>query len=73
MTFGAIGSAIEGKGKQVAVIRPQEIASFEKNMKNGRFSDYQIHLKDGRLLKLSFLGFNPDASVRAADSFLTQI
>ena len=73
LAFGAIGSAIEGKGKQFATIRPEDIKSFEKNTKNGRFLDYRIHLKDGRVLKVSFIATQLDSVISAADKFLSQI
>ncbi|MDO4851786.1 MAG: zinc ribbon domain-containing protein [Clostridia bacterium] len=73
LAFGAIGSAIEGKGKQIATIRPEDIKSFEKNTKNGRFLDYRIHLKDGRVLKVSFVAAQLDSVISAADKFLSQI
>ena len=73
LAFGAIGSAIEGKGKQFATIRPEDIKSFEKNTKNGRFLDYRIHLKDGRVLKVSFVTAQLDSVISAADKFLSQI
>lgn len=73
LAFGAIGSAIEGKGKQFATIRPEDIKSFEKNTKNGRFLDYRIHLKDGRVLKVSFITTQLDSVISAADKFLSQI
>ena len=69
MAFGAIGSAIEGKGKQLAVIVPGDIASHEKASKN----DYRIHLKDGRILKVSFFPRDLEASLSALDQFLSQI
>lgn len=73
LAFGVIGSAIEGKGKQIAAIRPEDIKSFEKNTKNGRFLDYRIHLKDGRVLKVSFAAAQLDSVISAADKFLSQI
>lgn len=69
IAFGAIGSAIEGKGKQLAVIVPGDIASHEKASKN----DYRIHLKDGRILKVSFFPRDLEASLSALDQFLSQI
>ena len=73
LAFGVIGSAIEGKGKQIATIRPEDIKSFEKNTKNGRLLDYRIHLKDGRVLKVSFVAAQLDSMISAADKFLSQI
>ena len=73
LAFGAIGSAIEGKGKLVATIRPADIASFEKNTNGGKFRDYRIHLKDGRLLKISFTTLQLNSVLSAADQFLSQI
>ena len=73
LAFGAIGSAIEGKGKLVATIRPADIASFEKNTNGGKFRDYRIHLKDGRLLKISFATLQLNSVLSATDQFLSQI
>ncbi len=73
LAFGAIGNAIAGKGSPCATIRPAHIASYEKNMRDGRFQDYRIHLKDGRLLKLSFISMQLSSMVSAADAFLSQV
>ncbi len=73
LAFGAIGSAIAGKGKPFASIRPANIASYEKNLRNGRFQDYRIHLRDGRLLKLSFVSMQLSSLLSAADAFLSQV
>ncbi|MBR2643848.1 MAG: hypothetical protein IKD54_00995, partial [Clostridia bacterium] len=73
LAFGAIGNAIAGKGSPCATIRPAHIASYEKNMRGGRFQDYRIHLKDGRLLKLSFISMQLSSMVSAADAFLSQV
>ncbi len=73
MAFGAIGSALEGKGKLLASIRPEDIASYEKNTKNGRFQDYQIHLKDGRVLKVGFVSNKLETILFDMDQFLSQI
>ena len=73
VAFGAIGSALEGKGKLLASIRPEDIASYEKNTKNGRFQDYQIHLKDGRVLKVGFVSNKLETILFDMDQFLSQI
>ena len=73
LAFGAIGSAIEGKGKRFAAVRPGEIASHEKVMKNGRFQDYRVHLKDGRILKLAFIERKLEPILYAMDQFLSQV
>ena len=73
LAFGAIGSAIEGKGKQFAVVRPEDIVSHEKTTKNGRFQDYRVHLKDGRILKLAFIERRMDPILSAMDQFLAQV
>ena len=70
--FGVIGSVIEGKGKELESIRPEQIVSFSKDIIKGRVYEYMIRLKDGRVFKLDFGKQSADA-VFAADRFLTQV
>ena len=70
LAFGVIGSMIEGKGKPLATIRPDEIRSFEKNQ-NGRIIEYRIRLNDGRILKMSF--GQRSNMIYASDQFLSQV
>lgn len=71
--FGLIGAAIEGKGKLTATVRPEDIVSHDKDFKAAKQVDYRIHLKDNRLLKLSFYGKKLDSVLIPVDQFLSQI
>jgi hypothetical protein len=73
MAFGLIGSAIEGKGKLLATIRPEDIASFEKEERKKNQVFYWIHLKDGRLLKVNVIGTRREEHLDAMDRFLSQV
>ena len=73
MAFGLIGSAIEGKGKLLATIRPEDIASFEKEERKKNQIFYWIHLKDGQLLKVNVIGAWREAHLDAMDRFLSQV
>jgi hypothetical protein len=73
MAFGVIGSAIEGKGKYLATVRPQDIASFEKTEPGRNATCYWIHLKDGQLLKVNVIGSRTEEYKNALDKFLSQI
>ena len=73
MAFGVIGSAIEGKGKYLATVRPQDIASFEKTEPGRNATCYWIRLKDGQLLKVNVIGSRTEEYKNALDRFLSQI
>ncbi len=71
--FGIIGSAIEGKGKQIADIRPQDISSFEKEAKNHNVYEYRIYLKDRQVLKLLAQDSRKVSVISTVDRFLSQV
>ena len=73
MAFGVIGSAIEGKGKFLATVRPEQIASFEKTEPGRNQVYYWIHLKDGQLLKVNVIGSRTAEYQNALDMFLSQV
>ena len=70
MAFGVIGSMVEGRGKVIASIKPEDILSFDRTLDKHRCTEYRIHLKDGRTLKTSF---NQQFMINAFDQFLTQV
>ena len=72
-SFGMIGNMIEGKGKYLATISPEMVASHEKAQRNRRLLDYLIHLKDGRLLKICFDSSHMKTEISALEQFLTQV
>ena len=71
--FGIIGSAIEGKGKQIADVRPQDISSFEKEAKKHNVYEYRIYLKDRQVLKLLAQDSRKVSVISAVDRFLSQV
>lgn len=71
--FGLIGSAIEGKGKLLATIRPEGISSFSKEEKKRHLVQYYIHLKDGQVLKVDLAGSRTEQLQYALDQFLSQV
>lgn len=73
MAFGVIGSAIEGKGKLAATIRPNEIASFKKEEPKRNQIFYWIYLKAGQLLKVNLFGSRTEQYEDAMDQFLSQV
>ena len=73
VSFGMIGNMIEGKGKYLATISPEMVASHEKAQRNRRLLDYLIHLKDGRLLKICFDSSRMKAEISALEQFLTEV
>ena len=53
LAFGAIGSAIEGKGKLFYTLRPSDIVRHEKQLDaKGHLFYYIFSLRDGRALRL---------------------
>ena len=53
LAFGMIGSLVEGKGKDYAVITRDMVVSFEKNVSNkGKLHYYLINLNDGKALRI---------------------
>lgn len=71
--FGIIGSAIEGKGKQIADVRPQDISSFEKEAKKHNVYEYRIYLKDRQVLKLLAQDSRKVSVISTVDRFLSQV
>lgn len=77
LAFGAIGSAIEGKGKPLETIQRASVASFQKlRNKHGAVLGYTMLLQDGRVFKMTFVTMKPykdgDLHVSILDRFLTQ-
>ncbi len=68
-----IGNAIEGKGKYLATISPEMVASHEKAPRERRLLDYQVHLKDGRLLKIPFDSSHMKPAISTLEQFLIQV
>ena len=64
--FGAIGSAIEGKGKPEASISKEMITNYKKNKNN----KYVLYLKDGNVLDVTITGLSKKESIKAMDDFL---
>ena len=57
LAFGAIGSAIEGKGKLYYTLTPAQVARHGKQTtKKGELAYYEFWLRDGRMLRLRPLG-----------------
>lgn len=53
LAFGAIGSAIEGKGKLYFTLRPSMVLNFQKQTNSkGALQHYLFTLSDGRMLRL---------------------
>ena len=53
LAFGAIGSAIEGKGKLFYTLRPADVVRHEKQLDaKGRLFYYVFSLRDGRAVRL---------------------
>ena len=71
--FGLIGSAIEGKGKQIAAVHPQNITSFEKEAKKHNIYEYRIYLKDRQVLKLLASDSRKVSVISTIDKFLSQV
>ena len=73
--FGAVGSAVEGKGKYFARIMGRQILSYENIVDvNGGRIGYRMMLDDGRLFLFnpSGSGSKKRASFEAIDAFLRQ-
>ena len=71
LAFGMIGSLVEGKGKDYAVITRDMVVSFEKNVSNkGKLQYYLINLNDGKALRIGPGAFAGEDMERAMDAFL---
>ncbi len=71
LTFGLVGSLIEGKGKEFAAITRDQVVSFEKNLSNkGKLGFYLINLTDGRALRIAPGMMAAEDMERAMDAFL---
>ena len=71
LTFGLVGSLIEGKGKEFAAITRDQVVSFEKNLLNkGKLGFYLINLTDGRALRIAPGMMAAEDMERAMDAFL---
>jgi len=69
--FGAIGSAVEGKGRQGETVMKTQITEYHNQADmNGRRIGIRIHLNDGRVLLVNPSRSGRDASYAALDSFL---
>lgn len=68
LMFGAIGSAIEGKGTEDVTIRLDQMRAWREG------TTYFVDLTDGRILFMSFLGIGSKAEAAAAmGALLTKI
>lgn len=72
MAFGAIGSAIEGQGKLVKTVYPENVFSFEKREVNRRLYECILHLRGKQLLKINVSGKNMEEALEALDLFASQ-
>ena len=72
LAFGAIGSAIEGQGKLVKSVYPENVLSLEKQQINKRAYECRLHLRGNQLLKINVAGKKAEEALRALDLFLSQ-
>ena len=76
LAFGAVGRAIEGKGKELLRCSRADVVSYEKlRDKKGRITGYNLFFRDGRALQMIFVkGPYQDGEqhVIILDLFLTQ-
>ena len=72
MAFGAIGSAIEGQGKLVKTVYPENVFSIEKREVNRRLYECILHLRGKQLLKINVSGKNMEEALKALDLFASQ-
>ena len=69
MLFGAIGSAVSGKGKAEASVLKSSVINYRRDNK----SSYWLYLQGGNVLYIDLLGFSKQPAQAAMQSFLTGI
>ncbi len=67
--FGAIGSAVSGKGKAETSILKSSVMNYRSDNKGS----YWLYLQGGNVLYIDLMGFSKQPAQAAMQSFLTEI
>ena len=68
--FSSIGSAAEGRGREVLTLTPDMVSVFDTvTDRRGRLSHYKIALTDGRKIFFTLTGFDTKEAVSAVGRF----